>query len=129
MPCTPDHILTCAEDILACAASRVGERQETLFRTVVGRAYYAAYHQALPIAIDRGYGMIMPENRSHKRMWTHFRNKGDSNTYAEGDHLRDLRTQADYEAVRPFSERDAQESIAASRTLIESLRRQYLPRS
>lgn len=95
MPCTTDLILSCAEDVLEFASKHEGEQQETIFRTVIGRAYYAAYHVALDIALKSSFGDIPKKKRTHSKLWKHFGKTGDHDTRREGFSLKETRVTAD----------------------------------
>lgn len=75
-------------------------RSEALCRTIVSRAYYAAYHLARAYTVELGF----PETDKHRFLSDALSASGEPNVKVAGDLLRVLlraRGRADYELTKP----------------------------
>lgn len=80
---------------------------EALLRTVISRAYYAAYHVALDFLVD----LELPETSDHGVPPQWLESSGHADAIAAGRHLRDLysaRRKEDYDLKNPRSIRIVQ---------------------
>jgi uncharacterized protein (UPF0332 family) len=134
MPCTPQALLQVATDILDRAADVPSlDRRETLYRSAVSRAYYAAYHAAEPIAIKHRYqpkktAKGKPRGYSHSLMWDHFRKSmKDRLSFTEGTNLLARRRRADYDLQGRFyfTEALARAAISDAQSLVSDLTTKY----
>lgn len=97
-------------DFLPIAQQLAAGSSEPLWRTAIGRAYYAAFHVARELPIDLGF-TVPREERAHKYVIFRLSNAGDSTVEQAGrslDSLRDFRNLADYDLRRALSAAMAQ---------------------
>ena len=89
-------------DFLAVARQCAAMTSEPWWRTAVGRAYYAAFHEARELLTDLGF-TVPPDERAHKYLIYRLSNCGTPAIEQAGrslDALRDLRNLADYDLRR-----------------------------
>ena len=91
-------------------------------RTVIGRAYYAAYHELLGYAITQGYS---PAGRSvHAQLRDWLQLQGNPEVRRAGDimeQMRKLRVDADYYPHINITVRDARDALENAGEIIEEI--------
>ena len=91
-------------------------------RTVIGRAYYAAYHELLGYAITQGYS---PAGRSvHAQLRDWLQLHGNPDVRRAGDimeQMRKLRVDADYKPQISISIQDARDALENAGEIIEEI--------
>ncbi len=111
-----------AELAVQLAAER---RDEASQRTVISRAYYAAYHAASSYVRAEGLAPSDQQLR-HDRVWRHIRDSRGPycNVVAQlGFNLRDARVRADYKNPYPGNlDSEANDAIAFSIAMVTMLR-------
>lgn len=112
-------------DFLALAERLAQEADdESAQRTAIGRAYYAAYHEAA--AYVRATGLVRTRH-SHEKVWAALADDPASPTgelAAEAERLRRRRIAADYRNPFPGDAgEEARAAVAEARAVIEGLRR------
>jgi len=75
--------------------------QEAAFRSLVSRAYYAAYNHALNHATTRYSFTRTYQASDHRRLREHYRRRGDVTTVSILDELRQWRNKCDYNERTP----------------------------
>jgi uncharacterized protein (UPF0332 family) len=93
---TGDEFLKLAVDLF----TKNRAPSEALSRTIVSRAYYAAYHLARAYTVELGF----PETDKHRFLSDALSASGESNVTRAGDLLRYLATargRADYDLTKP----------------------------
>jgi uncharacterized protein (UPF0332 family) len=123
MSVTPGDLLTEAQ-----ALSADINHSEARRRTVVGRAYYAAYHALLAAATRAGYRYARDDGRppgSHENLMEWAMNRSGSLDLGKSAFaLRDLKRQrakADYRLTETVTFNDAQASLTKAVHLIAAL--------
>lgn len=102
----------------------VYDPDDAVIRTVINRAYYAAFNVARDIVEQSEQ---VPNLRAHNRVWRWFA-RHESGPPMErlgqiGFRLSNLRRQADYEAEAMLTVADAQHAMREARHLVDSLSR------
>ena len=108
-------LLTLAE-ALSCGTS------ESEWRCAVGRAYYAAFHQARDLLQSLGFEIPRAE-LVHAFLWRRLQSCGSSSVGMAGSMLHQLRTirnRADYELARHFTKQDAIAALETSRQIFDA---------
>jgi hypothetical protein len=123
MSVTPGDLLTEAQALSADIIHSEARR-----RTVIGRAYYAAYHALLAAATRAGYRYARddgrPPGRHENLMEWASRRSGSESLEEAADHLNKLkrwRVNADYYLDRHISPGDARMSLTKAVHLIAAL--------
>jgi hypothetical protein len=99
---------------------------EALGRSVISRAYYAAYHAALTHLGERG---AQGRGSSHDRTWTALASSNDPRETLigqDGDNLKRLRVHADYES-RAVSEQHVLQALSLARKVRRQLDALHAP--
>ncbi len=95
---------------------------EAALRTVVSRAYYAAYWKARR-RVERQH-FVVPRQNAHQEVWDRYASvkNADGTPLKElGESLKSKRANADYEAKPPIKPRDAELAIADAADLIADI--------
>ena len=123
MSATPGDLLTEAQSL-----STEMNKCEARRRTVIGRAYYAAYHALLSAAAREGYRYGRENGRapgSHENLIEWAIHHGDSKSLTQGAvalrRLKNQRAKADYHLNVTVSPGDAQTSLTKAVHLIAAL--------
>lgn len=122
MSVTPLDILAEARDLFDNARP-----DEARYRTIVGRAYYAAFHALLTIAEQHGYRYSRadgaPPGRHENVIWWATRRGVPSLRVAAGrvEALKKWRVKADYHLHRSISAIDAKTRLDSASDIIEDL--------
>ena len=112
-------------DLLNLAESLSRGATESEWRCAVGRAYYAAFHQARDMLQALGFEIPRAE-LVHAFLWKRLRSCGSSPVGMAGSNLHQLRTvrnRADYEVAFDFAEKDAIVAVETSRKILDALER------
>jgi uncharacterized protein (UPF0332 family) len=113
VPTAPEEIYKLADSLYAT----VGENEEALLRTIVSRAYYAAYHAAAA-----AHPSSAPKTaNAHQSFFNNLHNKGDSSLSSKLSALHTKRKDADYELSQKFVKRDAGMALGACKRIFEAL--------
>ena len=110
-------------DALHLAETLCRGASETEWRCAVGRAYYAAFHQARYLLQVLGFQIPRAE-LVHAFLWKRLRSCGNSSVGTAGSklqQLRSLRNRADYEVAFDFSKNDAIAAVETSRQILDAL--------
>jgi uncharacterized protein (UPF0332 family) len=116
---SPDELLSLADQLLPFGT-------EAAFRTVVGRAYYGAFHSA--VALINEAGVSLPAGpESHTKVRYCLMESGESSAQEAGrvlHTLRTLRNTADYDlaAAKEFSLPKAQKCLGQARLVLDRLK-------
>jgi uncharacterized protein (UPF0332 family) len=106
----------------AAAGTPAIQRTEALRRTVIGRAYYAAFQRAKAV-VQRKYPGARGGNE-HDKTWTALSSSSDRNEVLQGqkgDNLKRLRHRADYKSEQPVTDAEVMKALRDARTLREAL--------
>lgn len=113
----PTTILQIAEGLANLAQNEMdGEMREAVSRAAIDRAYLAAYHATLAVAIEQGYEPGI--GSGHHQLWVVWcRRQGWNETVGfEGEELRDKRTRADYKIDRELRD-DPMKAVAQAKRI------------
>ena len=112
-----------ARDLLNLAETLSHGAKESEWRCAVGRAYYAAFHQARDVLQALGFQIPRAE-LVHSFLWKRLRSCGSTSVGMAGSKLHQLRTvrnRADYEVAFDFAEKDAIAAVETSRQILDAL--------
>jgi uncharacterized protein (UPF0332 family) len=98
--------------------------QEAVFRTVIGRAYYAAFCAARDFAHHSDNLAITRGGPDHELVKRHFRDDRDDTRHKIGvwlGRLMNNRAEADYKAEAAITKATADQSLALSKNVLDAL--------
>lgn len=114
-------------DYLALPQNLAGQTivvsEQAKFRSAISRAYYAAFHQATQVLVEKDR-LTIPLQNVHKFAIAQFQNHPDPIRQKIGDRLqvlRGYRNQADYESSTSITANTCQESLTLARRIILSI--------
>lgn len=115
-------------DYLELADELSTSGDEARLRSAVSRAYYAAYHRARVVAERRYQFTASAGANKHDQLWKFLKQDGKVQSPREraagedGLNLRDMRAQADYDAVKSeVWKRKADHAIRLAKKVIEAV--------
>ena len=111
-----------ARDLLNLAESLSRGATESEWRCAVGRAYYAAFHQARDVLQALGFQIPRAE-LVHAFLWKRLRSCGQSSVGMAGSKLHELRSvrnRADYDVAFDFAKKDAIAAVETSRQILDA---------
>lgn len=110
-------------EFLSSALKLIKNGAEMDFRNSASRAYYAAYHAAVPVGNSIGIPIDV-EGGEHARLIEAFKRMTDMKYKSIAYMLRqcrDLRVVADYNLEEPFTESEAQTTIEQTKEIINKI--------
>lgn len=107
-------------------ALSIGPTTEMRRRTIINRAYYAAYHYVMSHPCVKGFAVYREKvNMGHHKALTEFLSQSQDSTIQHvSGLLRTLfsrRRKADYVLARPISQSEAEDSVELAEELIEGV--------
>ena len=114
-----------ARDLLNLSENLSRGATESEWRCAVGRAYYAAFHQARDVLQALGFQIPRAE-LVHAFLWKRLRSCGQSAVGMAGSKLHQLRTvrnRADYDVAFDFAKKDAIAAVETSRQILDAFER------
>ena len=114
-----------ARDLLNLSENLSRGATESEWRCAVGRAYYAAFHQARDVLQALGFQIPRAE-LVHAFLWKRLRSCGQSSVGMAGSKLHQLRTvrnRADYDVAFDFAKKDAIAAVETSRQILDAFER------
>ena len=111
-----------ARDLLKLAEVLCRGTTEAEWRCSVGRAYYAAFHQARDLLQTLGFQIPRAE-LVHAFLWKRLQSCGPSAVGTAGSklhQLRSLRNRADYDVTIAFVQNDAIAAVETSRQILDA---------
>ena len=111
-----------AHELLQLAEVLSRGTSESEWRCAVGRAYYAAFHQARDLLQTLGFQIPRAE-LVHAFLWKRLLSCGSSSVGTAGSKLHQLRTmrnRADYDVVINFPKQDAIAAVETSRQILDA---------
>lgn len=116
----PHRLVCIAQDIQALNLSSQEDLEQHRVRSVVNRAYYAAYLTAKSFCDQKGFE---GSGSSHERVVNALRSRTEWRKQANQlQQVKEMRHKADYKWHMPMTDRDAKQCLKKSREIIGALK-------